>query len=110
MPTKTTKKVTTLCQRPATRKRKPTPPIIDDTTYNDYRQCIHVFGIKVATVCQELIDTIDQITGYWPLGERNDKLGAIRHVMDKTSCFSRNLTISAITGNHDIPAEDRIDF
>lgn len=106
----TVKTTTILKKATTTRKKKAAPVIIDNNKYTDYRQCIHVFGIRVATVCQELIDTIDQITGYWPLGERNDKLGIIRHVMDKTACFSRNLTMSAITGNPDIPAEDRIDF
>lgn len=110
MPTKTTKKVTVIAGPKPTRRKKAVPPIIDNTTYTDYRQCCHVFGIRVATVCQELIDTIDKVTGYFPLGERNDKLAAIRHVMDKTACFSRNLTITAITGNNEFSEEDRIDF
>lgn len=110
MPTNTTKKVTVIAGPKPTRRKKSVPPLIDDTTYTDYRQCCHVFGIRVATVCRELIDTIDKVTGYFPLGERNDKLTAIRNVMDKTACFARNLTISAITGNDEISREDRIDF
>lgn len=93
-----------------TRRKKTHKPVIDNTPYNDYHQCLHVFGVKVYSICRELVDTIDSITGYWPLGERNDKLTAIRHVMEKTACFSRNLTMSVITGNREIPAEDRIDF
>ena len=110
MPVKTTKKVTVIAGPKPTRRKKSAPPIINDTTYTDYRQCCHVFGIRVATVCRELIDTIDKVTGYFPLGECNDKLAVIRSVMDRTACFSRNLTISAITGNHEISGEDRIDF
>lgn len=94
-----------------TRRKKSAPVIIDDTTYTDYRQCIHVFGVRVASVCQNLISTIDAITGYWPLGERNSKLAAIRHVMDRTACFSRNLTLDAITGKStQDSAEEGIDF
>lgn len=94
-----------------TRRKKSAQPVIDNTKYNDYKQCIHVFGIKTATVCQELIHTIDAITDYWPLGERNSNLAAIRHVMNRTACFSRNLTLSAITGNEVTnSAEETIDF
>ncbi len=113
-----TKTTTTIIKRDGstttttrTRRKKAAPVIIDDTTYTDYRQCIHVLGVRVATVCQELITTIDAITDYWPLGERNGNLAAIRHVMDRTACFSRNLTLSAITGNEVTnSAEEGIDF
>lgn len=92
-------------------RKKKGAPTIDNTPYNDYRQCCHVFGVRVATICQELIATIDSVVSYWPLGERNDKLAAIRQVMEKTACFSRNLTLSAITGDKVTNSgEDGIDF
>lgn len=115
MPTKITtttiKKDGTTTTHTTTHKKKASKVTLDGTTYTDYKQCIHVFGVKVDTVCKELIDTIDKITGYWPLGERNSKLLAIRHVMDRTACFSRNLTLSIITSDEVTnSAEDTIDF
>ena len=99
---------TTITKKSGRSKRK--PPVINGEKYSDYKQTVHVFAVSVMNKANDIVSMIEDILGYWPLGEYGMDLQAIKKVMNNTSCFCNGLQRKVIGENREIPAEDGIDF
>lgn len=95
-------------------RKKKQPPQIGEGPYDDYKQGVHMMSYHIHNLLTKEATVIEEFLKFYPKGEYNQKIEAIRKVFLETICFTGKLMNWVITGanNDEVknPAEEGIDF